>query len=68
MNYNAREVPQIQSIEVKCSLPQGQTVREVRVCTPDAEASQTLTFRAEGTAVSFVIPQVRTYSLVSVSW
>ena len=68
VNYSARSTPQIQSIAVRCRLPQGKTAREVKVDSPDTPVSQMLNFNAEALGVSFVVPLVKTYSIISVSW
>jgi hypothetical protein len=68
VNYSAKNVPLVQSIEVKCHLPQGKAPSEVKVYSPDLDAPRALSFRAEGSQVLFTVPQVRTYSVVAVTW
>jgi hypothetical protein len=68
VNYNAKNVPLVQSIEVKCHLPQGKAASEVKVYSPDLDAPRALNFRAEASRVLFTVPQVRTYSVVAVTW
>jgi len=68
VNYNARSVPVVGSIRVKCDLPEGQTARAVRIISPDAPQPQSIEFRPRGAAVSFDVPALKTYAVITINW
>ena len=68
MNYSAKNVPVLESVEVECRLPQGRTAREIRVLSPDGEEPRTLDFSTGGAAISFTVPRIKTYAVAVVSW
>ena len=68
VNYNNKQVPSIEKIEVKCALPEGKSASAVRLYSADSEASKTLNFRMQGAKAVFTVPKLNTYSMVAVSW
>jgi dienelactone hydrolase len=60
VNYNARNVPSIQSLQVTARLP----VKEVTIYSPDSDAPMTL----KPTGGTFTIPEVKTYSIAVLTW
>ncbi len=68
VNYNAKNVPSVQTVNVRCRLPEGKNAREVKVYSPDSVAPNTLKFNTQASRVSFTVPQVKTYTVATVSW
>jgi hypothetical protein len=68
MNYSAKNVPVLESVEVKCRLPQGRTAREIRVLSPYEEEPRKLDFSTGGAVISFAVPRIKTYAVAVVSW
>lgn len=68
INYNARRAPSVRSIDVSCRLPQGKPAKDVKVYSPDSNPPRALHFTVTNSTVSFIVPEVRTYSFVVVSW
>jgi hypothetical protein len=67
VNYNARKVPALDPVEVTCHVPAGESVKAVRVVSPDADALQAVGMKREGSTVSFRVP-VKAYSMAVVEW
>jgi hypothetical protein len=68
VNYNAKNVPAVATLEVWCGLPQGAAAKEVRLYSPDMREPHQLAFRAQGAGISFEVPRVETYTVAVVSW
>jgi len=68
VNYDAKRTPLIESIEVKCEVPEGQAAKGVALYSADSDASKSLSFRMEGSMAVFTIPELSTYCIVAVSW
>jgi hypothetical protein len=68
VNYTAKNVPVLESVEVRCHLPQGKAAKEIRVLSPDGEEPCKLDFTTAGVAISFAVPRIKTYAVVVVSW
>jgi hypothetical protein len=68
VNYNVKNVGSVASIDVRCRVPQGETMKAVEVYSPDSETRAPLNFATRGSTASFTVPQVMTYSVVMVSW
>jgi hypothetical protein len=68
VNYNAKNVPAVATLEVWCSLPQGAAAKEVALYSPDARELRQIEFRAHGAGISFEVPRVETYAVAVVSW
>ena len=68
MNYNAKRTTSIESIHVKCEVPEGQAAKSVAIYSADSDASKSLSFRMEGSMAVFTVPELSTYCMVAVSW
>ena len=68
VNYNHRNVSEIESVAVKCRLPEGARFQDARVVSPDFEGSQPVPAKAEGGVVSFTLPKLKVYSVVVLNW
>ena len=67
VNYNAGAAPALDPVEVTCSVPDGQSVKAVRVISPDAAGLQATGMKMDGRNVSFRVP-VKTYSMAVIEW
>jgi len=56
-----------ENVDVRLRVPRGVTASQVKLISPDAEGSQTLTARMEGMELLFRVPEVRQYSVVVVN-
>jgi len=68
VNYNARNAPSIQSVDVNLQTPNGKTIKEVRLITPDSTHPENLEFSKADSRITFTVPEVKTYSVIVVSW
>ena len=68
VNYNFAQVPLIENIEVKCSVPKGQTAHSVRLCAPGLDGFDTLAFRMQGSEAVFMAPKLNAYCVVTIEW
>jgi hypothetical protein len=68
VNYNTKNVPYVENIEVRCVVPEGKPTGVVRLYAPDLDTYDTLTFRMQGSEVVFTVPKLNTYCMVAVSW
>jgi hypothetical protein len=68
VNYNAKNVPAIASIDVKCQLPSGKRAREIKIVSPDLETPRALNFTMQNSTALLTVPEVRVYSVVVVNW
>jgi hypothetical protein len=66
VNYDSNAT-KVENVDVRLRLPGGATPSEVKLISPDAEGSQSLTARMEGSEVLFRVPEVRQYSVAVVS-
>lgn len=68
VNYNAKNVPFIEHIEIKCVVPEPRSARMVRLYAPDLDTYDALMFRMQGSEAVFTVPRLNTYCMVAVSW
>jgi hypothetical protein len=68
VNYDAKNTGVIKSIEVACNLPPGVTAQAVVVYSPDLDAPHTLSSNGRAGKALFIVPEVKVYSIVCVSW
>ena len=68
VNYNAKNVPYVENIEVRCAVPEGKPAGVVRLYAPDLDTYDTLTFGMQGSEAVFTVPRLNTYCMVAVSW
>jgi hypothetical protein len=67
VNYNAGKIPALDPVEVTCHIPAGESVKAVRVVSPDADGLQTVGMKSDGSTVNFRVP-VKAYSMAVVEW
>jgi len=68
VNYDTSEAGSVPSVDVQCRWLQPKTAKAVTIYSPDQEGPAPLQFVARGSTVGFTVPDVRTYSVVAVSW
>jgi hypothetical protein len=68
VNFNAPNVPVIPNVDVTCQVPQSTVVKEVSMYEVDSESPSKINFSAGPSAVTFTIPQVKTYAIVAITW
>jgi hypothetical protein len=68
VNYNFTQVPMIENIEVRCSVPEGNPARSVRLYSPGRDGADTLIFRMEGSEAVFTVPRLNAYCVVTIEW
>ncbi len=68
VNYNAKNVPSLSAVQIRCRLPQSQAAPKAEVISPDLEAPQTLAPATKGSETLFSVPGLKVYSVVIVSW
>jgi hypothetical protein len=67
VNYGAHERP-LQNVTVTCSNLKSQRAASVRLYSPDFAGKQELTAGTRNGAVTFSVPQVKTYVIAAVEW
>lgn len=68
VNYNTEKAPSITSIDVMCSLPEGESASAVALYAAELEEPTTLKSRMQGSKVAFTVPNLNAYCMVAVSW
>ena len=68
VNYNTKRASSIAGIEVKCAVPEGHAAKGVTLFSADSVASQSLSFRMEGSMAVFTVPELGAYGMMAVSW
>jgi hypothetical protein len=68
INYNSKNMPSIENIEIECEGPQASVVRSVRLYSTDSELPSELKFQTRGTKAVFTVPRLNVYCLIEVSW
>jgi hypothetical protein len=67
VNYN-RQNPSVQNIQVKCELPEGSQVRDVRWYSIGREDGEQLQARMESGNAVFTVPELNVYCMTVVNW
>ena len=67
VNYNAEKVASLDPVPVVFRLPNGNTVKEVRIYSPDLTESRPVEVTRDSAQVTFNVP-VKTYTVAVVSW
>jgi hypothetical protein len=67
VNYGAHEGP-LQNVTVACSNPKSARAASVRLYSPDFAGKQELTTGTRNGAVTFNVPQLKTYVIAAVEW
>ena len=68
VNYAARRGGPVTSVEVKVELAAGAMLKGIKLLSPDYAESTMLKGTQEGAVVSFLVPEIRTYLVVVLSW
>lgn len=68
INYAARRGEAVTSTEVKMELPEGATIQGIKLLSPDQAEMTISKYRQEGPIVSFLVPEIKTYSVAVVTW
>jgi hypothetical protein len=68
VNYNLKQIPSIENIQVKCTIPDGKSASAVRLYSTDSVNYSTLNFRMQGQQVIFTVPKLNAYCMVAVNW
>jgi hypothetical protein len=68
VNYNPGMVPEIENIEIKCTVPEGNSARNVSFYSLASESSIPLQFQMQGPEAVFTIPKMSTYCAAMVNW
>ena len=66
VNFNVRNVPSIEKIEVRCAMPAGKPARAVNLYSAEMDAHEALSFRMQGGEAVFAIPKLNAYCVVTV--
>lgn len=67
VNFNFKNIPSIENIEIRCAAPQGKTVRAVKMYSPESETGRDLFFQIKDGSVFFTAPALRAYCMIEVS-
>ena len=69
VNYAHKRTPSIPSEEVRCRLPKGEKVKDVRLYSPNSDAPPLTLKAADSTGEAvFTVPEVKVYAIAAVSW
>jgi hypothetical protein len=69
VNYAHKRTPSIPSVEVRCRLPKGEKVKQVRLYSPDSDAPPVTLKAAESAGeAAFTVPEVKVYTIAVVNW
>lgn len=68
VNYNAKNVPSIPNIDVRCALPAGVRASAVQLYSTGQTAGQPLEFHMEGSTATFRVPDLRVYCIAAIAW
>jgi hypothetical protein len=63
LNYDVARIPSVSNIDVKFRLPNGASVANVTLLSPDRAGVQALPYRVVDGAVAFTVPLLATYDL-----
>jgi hypothetical protein len=56
VNYKAKQSVALDPVPVVCQLPKGESAKEVRIYSPDAEAPVAVAMKSNGSQVRFTVP------------
>jgi hypothetical protein len=65
---NGGKVQETTSIALRITVPKGKKVREVKMLSTDDENVKTVTYQQRGEILTFIVPSVRVYRVVSISY
>jgi hypothetical protein len=67
VNFNVKNAPSIENVEISCAGPKGKAVHSVKVYSSESEAGKDLSFRLSDGDVSFTVPFFNAYCMIEVS-
>ena len=67
VNFNVKNVPSIENVEISCVGPKGKAVHSVRMYSPESEAGKDLSFKVNSGNVFFTVPYFNAYCMIEVS-
>lgn len=67
INYNFKNIPSIQNIEMRCAVQDRKPVTAVRVYSVESESPTSLPFQIRNNMVLVTIPHINTYCMVEIS-
>lgn len=67
INFNFKNIPSIQNIEMRCAVPDGEPMTTARIYSPESEATTDLPFQIKDRMVVATIPRLNTYCMVEIS-
>ena len=68
VNYNARNTSSIKSVDVKCQLPPGKSLKEARLISPDSSSPELIKATEQKSTVNLTLPEFKTYAVLVLSW
>ncbi|MGH9617591.1 MAG: hypothetical protein ACRD28_12695, partial [Acidobacteriaceae bacterium] len=68
VNYNSKETPSIENIEVRCAIPQGKPARSVQLYSVDSNTFDNLNFQMQAQDAVFTVPKLNAYCMVAIAW
>jgi hypothetical protein len=66
LNYDVARVPRVMNIEADLKIPEGESVKEISLCTPDGPDIPDLPYIPKDGRVTFNISSLQTYTLAAV--
>ena len=63
LNYEVERRPSLENVEVSVKIPQGKTLRTVRLFSPDAATSPTISSKNANGMTVFTVPRIGTYTI-----
>ena len=68
VNYNVEKIPSIETVMVRCTVPDGTIPSAVHYYSPETGDGRSLDFRVENFQAVFTIPEVKAYGMAVISW
>jgi len=68
VNYDAAKTPSISSLQCTVRVPGGNVAKEVTMYEVDTESPRQLSFTPGPSSAKFMIPEMKIYAIVAVSW
>ena len=64
VNYDTKNFPSIENIDVRCAVPQGQAASAVKFFAAIPETEVALDFHRQGSEAVFTVPKINAYGVV----
>jgi hypothetical protein len=68
VNYDIEKNPTMGNVAIRCAVPEGGSATAVRLYSPEFDDGKSLDFRMQGAQAVFIVPPLRAYGFVAVSW